>query len=67
MEKLKLRICNKGDHYLMNPGIWKEVKQKLELSSIPRYVLISRKGKIIEKDAEEPSNPDLIKKLNSKL
>ena len=57
----------KGDHYLMNPGIWKEVKQKLDLSSIPKYVLISHRGKIIEKDAEKPSDPDLIKKLNSKL
>lgn len=56
-----------SDHYHANPDIWNEIKSILNLSSIPRYVLINKKGKIVDKDAIEPSNQDLIKKIKSML
>lgn len=56
-----------GDHYLANPKIKEDVKKKLNLVSIPRYVLINKKGRIVDKDAEEPSDTKLIEEIKTIL
>ncbi len=56
-----------GNHYLVNSKLVSEIKEQLKLSSIPRYVLINKRGKIVNTDAKEPSNPKLIKEIDAML
>jgi thiol-disulfide isomerase/thioredoxin len=56
-----------GDHYLSNPELWKEIKKKLDLKSIPRYVLINEKGRIVNKNTKSPGHPETIKEIESML
>lgn len=46
---------NENSFILMNAGK-DELIQKLSLEAIPRYIVIGRDGKIIDKDASRPSN-----------
>ena len=52
-----------GEHGI-SPGGWSsEVCRKYGISSIPRYMIIGRDGKIIDENAPRPSDPDLLQRL----
>jgi len=60
----KLQIT--GEHYRANSDVHQELNAQFNVRSIPRYVLIDKKGKVVSANATRPSNPavvDEIKKL----
>lgn len=54
-----------NNYLLINPS--NSFLKDLNLASIPRYILISKDGKIINNDAPRPSNGDLLQKTISKI
>lgn len=40
------------------------INKAYKISSIPRYILVNKKGKVVDLDALKPSNPELIKILD---
>jgi len=45
-----------GDHYLASQKVHQEYNQLLNVRTIPRYVLVDRKGNIVNTNASRPSN-----------
>jgi len=43
-----------GDHYLLNNRQLTELTKLINLTYVPRYIIIDRKGKIVELDAPRP-------------
>lgn len=60
-------ILTKENSYLLIKSDKDELLKKINLSTIPRYVLFSKEGKIINSDAPRPSNTDIEKLLNDNL
>ncbi len=60
-----------GSHMIAGEELIKEIKRVIfynEEVAIPRYVIINRKGEIVEKDAKRPSSgQQLIEQLKEKL
>jgi thioredoxin-related protein len=55
-----------GEHYRANSTVHQELNEQFDVRSIPRYVLIDKKGKVVSANATRPSSPavaDEIKKL----
>jgi thiol-disulfide isomerase/thioredoxin len=48
-------------------GFENQLLKQLMISSIPRYLFISKEGKIIEEDAPRPNNPKLAELFNLSL
>jgi len=40
----------KGEHYRFSKGQWEAICKRFKISEIPRYMLINKKGEIVEKD-----------------
>jgi thiol-disulfide isomerase/thioredoxin len=56
-----------GDHIFVNKNLMKDIRAtiyKNDEVSIPRYILINNKGKIISMDAPRPSSSELYRMLN---
>lgn len=53
--------------HLFDPEQEHDLKKNYSISGIPRYVLIDRKGKIIDHNAKRPSNPELVTQLQNLL
>lgn len=49
-----------GTHGLSQGGWGSEVTSKFGVSSIPRYLIIDKKGKVVDPNAPRPSDPRLI-------
>ncbi|OFY51784.1 MAG: hypothetical protein A2W85_08980 [Bacteroidetes bacterium GWF2_41_31] len=45
-----------GDHYLASQKVHQEYNQLLNVRTIPRYILVDRKGNIVNTNASRPSN-----------
>jgi thiol-disulfide isomerase/thioredoxin len=52
-------MLNKDNNYLLLKSNKDEVLQKIDISSIPRYVLFNKKGEIIDVNAPRPSRKEL--------
>lgn len=59
LEKLQLE----GENGHVKPAENAQILRKLAVSSIPRYVIIDKTGKIILPDAPRPSSPDTLLEL----
>ncbi len=53
-----------GEHYKLSKKQWEGVVKKFNFSTIPHYMLIDRKGKIISDNATRPS---AVSKLNEEI
>jgi thiol-disulfide isomerase/thioredoxin len=53
---------NTNSYILANPKTAALIKQ-YDLSSIPRYLLINKEGKIVDKDAKRPSDRQLLEEI----
>lgn len=62
--KRNLNNTNKGKHYLLKKSSTDIILKKINLSTIPRYVLIGKDGKIINNDLPRPSDKEIEKKLD---
>ncbi len=57
-----------GTHGLSQGGWGSEVTSKFGVSSIPRYLIFDKKGKVVDSNAPRPSDPrliDILRKLAS--
>ncbi len=64
LEKLKIS----GVHIYCNEAESREISKPFKLNSVPYYLLINREGIIVDYGRHlDPSNPDLIKKINTLL
>jgi len=54
-----------GDHYFLNEPLMKEAEDAFNINSVPHYVIVDKKGKIIDKNAERPYN--VYEQLNKLL
>ncbi len=63
IEKLKIT----GQHYRANSKVQQQLNQQFSVRSIPRYVLIDKKGKVVSDNANRPSNPALVNDINRLL
>lgn len=52
-----------GEHAISKGGWRSEVCKVFGISSIPRYMIVDKNGKVIEENAPRPSDPDLLQKL----
>jgi thiol-disulfide isomerase/thioredoxin len=59
LEKLQLQ----GENGHLKPAQNAAMMRKLAVSSIPRYVIIDKTGKIVSADAPRPSSPDTLGEL----
>lgn len=50
----------KGNHYFVNENAWQELKIKFGVSGIPHYLLIGKKGVVVDKNANPPSSGEQI-------
>lgn len=60
----------KGDPYLLSDSQYNILSDKFQITSIPRYILVNKEGKVVDQNVARPSfqgelNTDLIKKINS--
>jgi|JI10StandDraft_1071094.scaffolds.fasta_scaffold76163_3 thiol-disulfide isomerase/thioredoxin len=66
----KATIANKkltGEHILLTRDQFNVLAAEFGISGIPHYVLIDKKGNIVNKNAVRPRDPDLKKQLNNLL
>jgi hypothetical protein len=56
-----------GEHYLTNSLVQQQMNDAFKVRSIPRYVLIDKKGKVISANAARPSNPAIVEDIKKLL
>ncbi len=61
----KLQIT--GEHYRANSNVHQELNAQFNVRSIPRYVLIDKKGKVVSANATRPSNPTVVEEIKKLL
>lgn len=57
----------KGEHYRANATVHQELNAQFNVRSIPRYVLIDKKGKVNNANALRPSNPQVVESIQQLL
>lgn len=69
----KIKECKiKGDHYLLSDEQYDYLSKKINIEGIPRYILIDKKGKVVNNNALSPGlgghvNNNLIREINELL
>lgn len=67
-KKASLRVgLPEAKSYLLPNGAASAIAQKLKLLTIPRYIIIDGKGKIINPNAPRPSDPEIRQTFNQVL
>lgn len=61
----KLQIT--GEHYRANSNVHQQLNDQFNVRSIPRYVLIDKKGNVVSDNALRPSNPAVIEEIKKLL
>jgi len=56
-----------GEHYLLKNNEFNTLSAKFNISGIPHYVLVNRKGHIVDGDAKRPGEPALKKEIDKLL
>ena len=56
IKEILLKEELKTENYLLNENQTQQLKDSLKFSSIPRYILIDKTGKIINDNAPPPGN-----------
>ncbi len=63
---MKLIGLTEAESYLLRKGAESEIANEFNISSIPHYMIMDEKGKVINSDAPRPSDPK-IKKIFDEL
>ena len=58
-----LKNINREKHYLLKKSSTDTILKNINLSTIPRYVLIDKYGNIVNNDLPRPSDKEIEKKL----
>jgi len=56
-----------GEHILLNQEQFAQLSKKFDINGIPHYVIIDRKGRVVSKDANRPSNEIELREQLQKL
>jgi thiol-disulfide isomerase/thioredoxin len=64
---LKRLSINQDQSYLVPTAFSSKLASRFKISSIPRYILIGKDGKVIHSDELRPSDPKLLEKLDQLL
>ena len=56
-----------GEHYLASMSVKQTYGTRFSVRFIPRYVLIDKKGNVVDANAKRPSNPDTVKDIEALL
>lgn len=56
-----------GEHYRVNQNVHTEMNKRFNVSYIPRYVLIDKKGNVVNATANRPSNVQSVKDIEKLL
>ncbi len=56
-----------GENYLVNGKVWNEYNNLFDVKYIPRYVLIDKKGNVVNDQAKRPSSPESITDIENLL
>ena len=64
IDKLQLKS---SPNYLLSDGIFIYNENKIRITRIPRYMIIDRKGNLINNSADDPGNESLILVLEGLL
>lgn len=56
-----------GEHYRANSNVHQQLNDQFNVRSIPRYVLIDKKGNVVSDNALRPSNPAIIEEIKKLL
>lgn len=66
--KSKIKKFNiSGDHYLLNKDQYNLLIQRFQIQSIPHYILIDKRGKIVPLPALSPSDGECITRIQELL
>lgn len=63
MDKLKLT----GELYRVNKNVYYQMNDRFNVQYIPRYVLIDKKGKVVDDNAKRPSDPNVVADIEKLL
>jgi hypothetical protein len=56
-----------GEHYLLNNKQFEILSSVFQITGVPHYILVDKKGNIVDQDAKRPSDPKLINDINKLL
>lgn len=56
-----------GEHYLLNSEQFSYLSSAFNIATVPRYLLIDKKGKMVSENAPGPSSGTILKKLLTRL
>lgn len=56
-----------GENYLVNAKVWQEYNGLFNVTYIPRYILIDKKGMVVDVNAKRPSNPEIVSDIEKLL
>ena len=56
----------KGDNYYFNKAQSQLLRNKLQFKGYPTYLILDKKGNLVDKDAPRPSSGERIKKILNK-
>lgn len=57
-------VNHDSNSFLVKGNFKSLLAKQLKVKSIPRYIIINKKGEIINSNAKRPSDPDLVTELN---
>ena len=56
-----------GEHYRSSFPVKQEYATRFNVRYIPRYVLINKKGEVVDENAKRPSNPAVVNDIEAHL
>lgn len=56
-----------GEHYLSSLAVKQDYGTRFNVRFIPRYVLIDKKGEVVDENAKRPSDPQTVNDIESLL
>ena len=56
-----------GEHYRVNSTVLKQLNEQFNVRSIPRYILIDKKGKVVSSNAARPSSAGIADDIDKLL
>ena len=56
-----------GEHYRSSYSVKQEYATRFNVRYIPRYVLINKKGRVVDDNAKRPSDPAVVNDIEALL